>query len=72
MHQVVQPMQLLELSPSFSIMRLCNVLGHCTHVSKVDLCKDKDKDKVPFIGPQEFVVVYSKAPKQPQSSAIAQ
>ena len=29
----------------------------------------KDKDKDPFIGPQEFVVGYSKAPKQPQSSA---
>ena len=31
--------------------------------------KDKDKDKDPFIGPQEFVVGYSKAPEQPQSSA---
>ena len=31
--------------------------------------KDKDKDKDPFIGPQEFVVGYSKAPKQTQSSA---
>ena len=30
-------------------------------------CQHKDKD--PFIGPQEFVVGYSKAPKQPQSSA---
>ena len=29
----------------------------------------KDKDKDLFIGPQEFVVGYSKAPKQPQSSA---
>ena len=27
------------------------------------------KDKDPFIGPQEFVMGYSKAPKQPQSSA---
>ena len=30
--------------------------------------KDKDKDKDSFIGPQEFVVGYSKAPEQPQSS----
>ena len=29
----------------------------------------KDKDKDPFISPQEFVVGYSKAPEQPQSSA---
>ena len=29
----------------------------------------KNKDKDPFIGPQEFVVGYSKAPEQPQSSA---
>ena len=28
-----------------------------------------NKDKDSFIGPQEFVVGYSKAPKQPQSSA---
>ena len=31
--------------------------------------KDKDKDKDLFIGPQEFVVGYSKVPEQPQSSA---
>ena len=31
--------------------------------------KDKEKDKDPFIGPHEFVVGYSKAPEQPQSSA---
>ena len=29
----------------------------------------KDKDKDLFIGPQEFVVGYSKAPEQPQTSA---
>ena len=29
----------------------------------------KDKDKDLFIGQQEFVVGYSKAPEQPQSSA---
>ena len=29
----------------------------------------RDKDKDLFIGPQEFVVGYSKAPEQPQSSA---
>ena len=28
-----------------------------------------DKDKDPFIGLQEFVVGYSKAPEQPQNSA---
>ena len=33
------------------------------------LDKDKDKDKDLFIGQQEFVVGYSKAPEQPQSSA---
>ena len=32
------------------------------------MVKDKDKDKDLFIGPQEFVVGYSKAPEQPQSS----
>ena len=31
--------------------------------------KDKDKDKDLFIGLQEFVVGYSKAPEQLQSSA---
>ena len=31
--------------------------------------KDKDKDKDLFIGPQQFVVGYSKAPEHPQSSA---
>ena len=30
---------------------------------------NKDKDKDLFIGPQEFVAGYSKAPEQPQSSA---
>ena len=33
------------------------------------LDKDKDKVKDSFIGPQEFVVGYSKSPEQPQSSA---
>ena len=33
------------------------------------LRKDRDKDKNLFIGPQGFVVGYSKAPEQPQSSA---
>ena len=32
------------------------------------IIKDKE-DKDLFIGPQEFVVGYSKAPEQPQSSA---
>ena len=32
-------------------------------------CRGKDKDKDLFIGPQKFVVRYSKAPEQPQSSA---
>ena len=31
--------------------------------------RDKDKDKDLFIGLQKFVVGYSKAPEQPQSSA---
>ena len=35
----------------------------------VDRYKDKDKDKDLFIGQQEFIVGYSKAPEQPQSSA---
>ena len=49
---------------------------HDTSVSKKvrwksgsEYSKDKDKDKDLFIGPQEFVVGYSKAPEQPQSSA---
>ena len=37
--------------------------------SKVVNFKHWDKDKDLFIGPQEFVVGYSKAPEQPQSSA---
>ena len=48
------------------------VIEHCyVHIYsryKTQKCKDKDKDKDSFIGPQEFVVGYSKAPKQPQSS----
>ena len=40
------------------------------HLSTTLFHTDKeDKDKDPFIGPQEFVVGYSKAPEQPQSSA---
>ena len=39
--------------------------GHEMH----NFYKDKDKDKDLFIGPQEFVVGYPKAPEQPQSSA---
>ena len=42
-------------------------LHTCIHTFSKD--KDKDKDKDLFIGPQEFVVGYSKAPEQPQSSA---
>ena len=34
---------------------------------KINGCAYKDED--PFIGPREFVVGYSKAPEQPQSSA---
>ena len=41
-------------------------MAHRYHIYKD---KDKDKDKDLFIGPQEFVVGYSKAPEQPQSSA---
>ena len=36
-------------------------------IRSIKLNKDKDKDL--FIGPPEFVVGYSKAPEQPQSSA---
>ena len=36
-----------------------------TRLNCASLVKDKDL----FIGPQEFVVGYSKAPEQPQSSA---
>ena len=35
-----------------------------------NVIKYKDKDKDSFIGPQEFVVGYSKVPEQPQSSTI--
>ena len=38
---------------------------HCDRLLVHLLRKDKDL----FIGPQEFVVGYSKAPEQPQSSA---
>ena len=37
-------------------------------VNNLQLRRDKDKDKDLFIGPQEFVVGYSKAPEQPQTS----
>ena len=44
-----------------------------SYVSDRAISKYKDKedkeDKDLFIGPQEFVVGYSKAPEQPQSSA---
>ena len=33
------------------------------------IVENKDKDKDLFIDPQKFVVGYSKAPEQPQSSA---
>ena len=51
-------------------MSLCTCIR--LHGRRGDLAykdKDKDKDKDLFIGPQEFVVGYSKAPEQPQSSA---
>ena len=35
----------------------------------MDINKDKDKDNNLFIGPQEFVAGYSKAPEHPQSGA---
>ena len=41
----------------------------CIFSNLFSLYKDKDKDKDLFIGPQKFVVGYSKAPEQPQSSA---
>ena len=48
--------------PKFTTMKLFEVI-----VILSLLYKDKDKDL--FIGPQEFVVGYSNAPEQPQSSA---
>ena len=54
----------------------CHKLGECIDGSKRKgrfgtrrQRSNKDKDKDLFIGPQEFVVGYSKAPEQPQSSA---
>ena len=49
------PVKLLTIS-EFVSLTFCNKLH-----------KDKDKDS--FIGQQEFVLGYSKAPEQPQSSA---
>ena len=46
-----------------------HLLVHIVATHKAMANKDKDKDKDLFIGPQEFVVGYSKAPEQPQSSA---
>ena len=47
---------------------LSHVLSHLlSHLLSHSL--DKDKDKNLFIDPQEFVVGYTKAPEQPQSSA---
>ena len=40
-----------------------------TRTGKYHKHKDKDKDQDLFIGPQEFIVGYSKGPEQPQSSA---
>ena len=46
---------------------VARLLGHLTvSVVKIVCTLVKDKDKDPFIGPQEFVVEYSKAPYQPQ------
>ena len=39
------------------------------NITSLRLHHIRDKDKDLFIGPQEFVVGYSKAPEQPQSSA---
>ena len=53
------PKQLITpILPSVLISQFCSCLTICI----------KDKDL--FIGPQEFVVGYSKAPEQPQSSAM--
>ena len=51
-------------------------MSHLAHHSSIvraearaiDLALQHIKDKDLFIGPQEFVVGYSKAPEQPQSS----
>ena len=58
----------LEVIVALLITRLSlDFSGFQTLVACKD--KDKDKDKDLFIGQQEFVVGYSKAPEQPQSSA---
>ena len=43
--------------------------GETAKTQQITSSKDKDKDKDLFIDPQEFVVGYSKAPEQLQSSA---
>ena len=50
----------------------CHTLNNCMYCTFMKIygeCFHIDKDKDLFIGPQEFVVGYSKAPEQPQSSA---
>ena len=55
----------------YPIFELLNSHKRITSASSVIHVKDdkEDKDKDLFIGPQEFIVGYSKAPEQPQSSA---
>ena len=46
---------------------ICVYSNNTTRIYILRTREDKDRDS--FIGPQEFVVGYSKAPEQPQSSA---
>ena len=55
-------------SSSSGILDLMLFLDDILFKSKLYI-QDKDKDKDLFIDPHEFVVGYSKAPEQPQSSA---
>ena len=49
-------------------MRVCYLFAALSK-DKGNMFTSLNKDKDLFIGPQEFVVGYSKAPEQPQSSA---
>ena len=59
--------QTIYHQPDLAIAVHLDSLLFLAAVTCIDICKYKDKD--PFIGLQEFVVGYSKAPEQPQSSA---
>ena len=70
-------MELLSISSHFpNVFTVSHTQYHYRHLilalysqCPVNLSLFKEEDKDLFIGPQEFVVGYSKAPEQPQSSA---